>query len=344
MNLVPAALWSPAAGQDDTRVLCRLCAHACAIAPGQSGVCRVRRNVDGKLYSLASAAVMAANLDPIEKKPLFHVLPGSASFSIGTPGCNMSCAFCQNHTLSQGRLSLSGQILPAMPPALPGQIVNAAIDKGAASISYTYSEPTIFFELVEACARLANSQGLVNILVSNAFQSETCLETLQPLVQAANFDLKSFSDAFYRRYCGARLAPALDTLRRAVGFGWWVEVTTLLIPGLNDSPEELRDMAGFIKKELGTQVPWHISRFRPCHRMTDLPPTPLASVERALAIGKEEGLLFVYAGNVQGHDSENTFCPVCGKTVVRRAGYRVAHAFDGSCPFCGTSIAGLWRI
>ncbi len=326
------------------RVQCALCSHRCVIAQGETGRCRVRVNLDGALYSLAADHVLAANLDPVEKKPLFHFLPGTATFSIGTEGCNMTCAFCQNHSLSQGRVPAPGTAPGPFPAALPRRLVEAAVQSGAASISYTYNEPTIFFELLEPTARLAQERGLANILVSNAYQSRECLEALRPLVRAANFDLKAFTDDFYRQHCGARLKPVLETLRTAKKFGWWVEVTTLLIPGLNDSDEELRNIASFIKNDLGAEVPWHISRFRPMFRMTDRPVTPLSSLERALTAGLEAGLSFVYAGNVHGHESESTRCPACHAVAIPRRGYEAPRAATGRCPTCGDSIPGVWAL
>lgn len=323
------------------RVQCRLCAHNCVIAQEATGRCRVRWNHNSALYSLVADHVTAAHLDPVEKKPLFHFLPGSATFSVGTEGCNMTCAFCQNHDLSQRQIPPDTPI-GIFPASLPRRLVETARTAGAASIAYTYNEPTIFFEMLEPTARMAQENGLDNILVSNAYQSRECLDALRPLIQAANFDLKSFSNAFYREHCGARLRPVLNTLRTAMEFGWWVEITTLLIPGLNDSDEELRAIARFIKSDLGPDVPWHISRFRPMFRMLDRPPTPLASLERALTAGREEGLHFVYAGNVPGHDSESTRCPACHAVAIPRTGYEAPANATGHCPACDAAIPGVW--
>ncbi len=335
---VPAVLWESAI---DAKIRCILCAHYCRIPEGESGRCRVRFNQGGRLYSLASDNIVSANPDPVEKKPLFHFLPGSIAFSVGTPGCNMTCSFCQNHSLSQGPPPLRTPLEP-LPDEYAGRVVRAALDAGAKSIAYTYNEPTVAVELVRAAAARALNAGLANILISNGYQSPECMEMLQSLIQAANFDLKSFRDDFYTTYCGARLKPVLRTLEQAVAYGWWIEITTLLIPGRNDSDKELRDIARFIKENLGKQVPWHISRFHPAFRMRDAPVTPLADLERAHAVGRAEGLLFVYAGNVPGHASESTFCPSCEALFIRRAGYRCEPPASGRCAACGTSVPGVW--
>ncbi len=346
MPHIPAALWVPFAEGPDAAerqsIVCALCARRCVIPPGGSGVCKVRRNFHGRLFSLAAASLTAAHLDPVEKKPLFHFLPGSLTLSLGAPGCTMRCSFCQNHTLSQRLPPREGPMLPDLPRELPLALVEEVQRQGAASIAYTYSEPTLLYELIMATAPLARKNGLASILISNGYQSRECLESLRPHIQAANFDLKAFSDTFYREYCGARLEPVLETLRLACSFGWWVEITTLLIPGLNDSLNELREIAGFIRRELGAHVPWHVSRFHPAHKMLDRPPTPLASVERALLAGEEAGLEFVYAGNIPGHPSESTRCPRCGRIVIRREGYALLSPATGLCPDCGASVPGVW--
>lgn len=343
MNAVPAALWKAASGNTGD-VRCLLCAHRCLIPPDASGRCGVRINHNGSLFSVSSASVESVSLDPIEKKPLFHFLPGSRTLSFGAPGCTMRCDFCQNHGLSQAAPVPPLRFLPELPRALPERLVLTARGESAASIAYTYSEPTVFHELVEATARLAGENGIASVLVSNGYQSEACLERLRNLIHAANFDLKSFRDALYRELCGARLKPVLNTLRRAVSYGWWVEVTTLLISGRNDSREELQDIASFIAEELGPHVPWHVSRFRPAYRMRNHAPTPVASLERALETGKSAGLHFVYAGNVPGHPSESTRCPRCGADCIRRTGYASAPLHDGKCAACGTAIPGIWDI
>ncbi len=339
---VRAVLWEkdPATAA----VRCRACAHACRIRDGAAGRCRVRGNRGGVLYSLSSDRVAAVNLDPVEKKPLFHFLPGTATLSLGTPGCNMTCAFCQNHTLSQGALPPFSGPLEAIPADFAAGAVSSALEQGAASLSFTYNEPLVSPELILAVAPRAAEAGLACVLVSNAYAGKQSLEALRPFVRAANFDLKAFTDGFYASLCGARLAPVLRALEKAVAFGWWVEITTLLIPGYNDSDEELAAIARFIKENLGAHVPWHVSRFHPMFRMPDVAPTPVSSVERAVRTGLAEGLLFVYAGNIPGHEAENTRCPRCGHTVIRRIGYRASGETGGACPRCGQPIQGVWSI
>ncbi len=329
-----ARLWR---ALSEKRVQCELCSHYCLISDGGRGKCGVRENRDGTLFTLVDEQVAAANLDPIEKKPLYHFLPGTTSFSIGTMGCNLECGFCQNWSLSQppkaGR-PIEGQRVT------PERIVEIARELGAASISYTYSEPTIFFELVEATARLARDAGLANVLVSNGFMSPRCLDELGPLIQAANIDLKAFSDRFYKELCGARLRPVLENLEHIRRLGWHLEVTTLVIPGWNDSDEELAGIAGFIADKLGPDTPWHVSRFHPTYRLTDRGPTPVERLEAAWRIGLDAGLHYVYVGNVPGHDTNSTKCPKCGCVCIEREGFTVRgnRLEDGACPSCGEPV------
>ncbi len=294
------------------------------------------------MQTLVGNRVAALNLDPIEKKPLFHFLPGTLTLSLGTMGCNLACTFCQNYSLSQypkqNRL-VEGE------PITADRIVSIAGAYYAASISYTYSEPTVFMELVMDIARPAKEKGLKNIIVSNGFQSPDCLREMNGLIDAANIDLKAFKDDFYREYCKADLKPVLNNLIRIREMGWWLEVTTLLIPGLNDSEEELEDMAGFIFKELGADTPWHISRFHPTFKMTSVKSTPVETLERAWTIGREKGIRFVYTGNVPGHKGENTLCPACGKEVITRIGFEIKgyNVNDRFCAYCGETIPGVWK-
>lgn len=278
--------------------------------------------------------VAALNLDPVEKKPLYHFLPGSTTLSFGTPGCNLGCLFCQNAKLSQPPrqgLPLPGEPIP------PQEIVRMALTAKARSVAYTYSEPTIFFELMVETAPLVLERGLKNLIVSNGFQSPQCLDALANLIQAANIDLKSFREEFYRDVCSAKLKPVLQNLVHIKKLGWLLEVTTLVIPGLNDSDEELRAIARFVHAELGADTPWHISRFTPCHQMSHYPPTPLETLKRAYAIGQTEGLDSVYVGNVPGSGLEDTFCPGCKKRVMERTGFSLVHnrLRGGVCPDCG---------
>ena len=331
-----AKLWKPL---KNGKVQCRLCAHFCVIALLQRGLCGVRENREGALFTLVRDRVAALNLDPVEKKPLYHFHPGTASLSLGTMGCNLSCTFCQNSSLSQSPKQgkpIRGDVISA------GDIVALALQTKAASISYTYSEPTVFFELVLETAELAMERGLLNIIVSNGFQSPECLEAWGPYIRAANIDLKAFREDFYKDQCGARLKPVLENLKTIRGLGWWLEVTTLIIPGLNDDPGEMRDLAGFIAQELGVDTPWHLSRFHPDHLLLDRPPTPTATLDMARDIGAQAGLRFVYVGNVAVHDGAHTYCPDCKKMVLRRTGFSVrSTGLDrGACAGCGRVIPG----
>jgi pyruvate formate lyase activating enzyme len=338
---MPAQLWKKLSRG---RVQCRLCGRFCVIAPGERGFCGVRAN-DGKgaLHSLVEDGIGAINLDPVEKKPLYHYLPATRTLSFGTPGCNFACAFCQNSALAHGPRE-SGRADTRR--VTPDDLIEEARRAGAASVSFTYNEPTVFFELMLKTADRALEAGLGSVLVSNGFQSPQCLAALRGRIRAANIDLKSFRDAFYREHCRARLAPVLANLRRMREFGWWLEVTTLLVPGCNDGPEEVRDIARFLARDLGGDVPWHISRFHPAFRMKDRSPTTLGALEAAAGIGREEGVRFVYLGNVPGHPLESTFCPRCGRRLIARRGYAVDFAeggpFAGRCG-CGERIPGVWR-
>ena len=320
---------------------CNLCAHRCVITDGGRGICQVRENRDGTLYTLVYGRVIARHVDPVEKKPLFHVYPGSTAYSIATPGCNFRCRWCQNWEISQmprERHLIMGDV------ATPDQIVAAARRRHCRSIAYTYTEPTVFFEYAYDTARLAHEAGLINIYVTNGYMTEEMLETFAPYMDAANVDLKAFKEETYRRYVGARLQPVLDALKTMKRLGIWVEVTTLIIPGINDDPDELRDAARFVAQELGPQTPWHISRFFPAYKMRDVPPTPLETLMKAREIGREEGLVHIYVGNVTGEAEQDTRCPVCKSLLVRRWGYTVLknRIRDGHCPDCGAEIAGIW--
>ncbi len=324
----------------DGAVRCVACAHRCLIRPGRAGICRVRENRDGALVTLTYGRAVAANADPIEKKPLFHVYPGSLAFSIATRGCNFHCLHCQNWAISQAERD--GLTAPDfdLPPA---DVVAAARATGARSIAYTYTEPTVFIEYALETARLAIDAGLANLLVTNGYQTPEALDLLAPVIAAANVDLKSFDDRFYRRVVGARLAPVLASLVGMRERGLWIEVTTLLIPGLNDDPAQLEALARWIAAELGPETPWHLSRFFPTYRLTDLVPTPVATIERAVAIGRGAGLSHVYSGNVIGGD-EDTNCAGCGDVLIRRRGFSARPApalIAGRCDRCGHVLAGI---
>ena len=301
----------------DGKVRCLLCPHTCVIQSGKRGICRVRENQGGTLISLVYGKVVSCNVDPIEKKPLFHFQPGSVSLSIATVGCNLQCLHCQNYEISQvpaDKNEVTGTQVS------PDRLVTLAVEKGCTSISYTYTEPTVYFEFALETARRAAAHGIRNVFVTNGYINAEPLELVAPYLHAANVDLKSFTDEFYRKVCKARLAPILDTLRRMKDLGIWVEITTLLIPGLNDSEHELRELARFIRS-LGSEVPWHVSAFYPTYRMTDRPRTPVKTLQRARSWGLEEGLQFVYTGNIPGEEGENTFCPGCGFQVITRVGF-----------------------
>jgi pyruvate formate lyase activating enzyme len=327
--------------REGKKVQCGLCSHRCLIPPGKRGICAVRENRDGVLTSLVYDRVIARNIDPIEKKPLFHLLPGSLSYSIATPGCNFRCRHCQNADISQLPQGRSGLILGE--PISPAAIVDAALKHTCKSISYTYTEPTIYFELAYDTARLATEAGLKNVFVTNGYITSEALRAISPYLHAANIDLKGFTDEFYKKICGARLQPVLDAIRLAWEFGIWVEITTLVIPGHNDSDAELKDLARFIKS-VSEDIPWHVSRFHPTYKLVDQPVTSVATLARAHEIGLEAGLRFVYEGNVPGQ-GEDTVCWSCNKTLVRRIGFTVQqnNVHEGACGFCGSKIPGIWK-
>ncbi len=322
---------------ENNEVQCALCAHRCLIKPGRLGICGVRENRDGTLYSLVYAQAISANVDPIEKKPLYHFLPGTGAFSIATVGCNFRCAFCQNADISQASKSKGwgrwGQELP------PEQVVDLAQKYRCASIAYTYTEPTVFFEYAYDTAQIATARGIKNVFVTNGYMTEEALGKIEPYLDAANVDLKGFTDEFYRRTCGAQLQPVLDSIRLMHQMGVLVEVTTLIVPGHNDSDEELRRIARFLA-DISPDLPWHISRFVPHYKMTDVPPTPVETLHRAAEIGYETGLRYVYAGNVPGDRYESTYCPGCGEVAIQRFGYHTQVKLDGNrCRNCGYQLA-----
>ena len=333
-------VYKPLEGQ---MVQCGICSHFCKIEEGRRGICGVRENRSGVLESLVYPKIIARSIDPIEKKPLYHVKPGSFSYSVATVGCNFKCDFCQNSDIAQmpsenGRL-IRGVDIP------PDEIVTQALRAQCESIAYTYTEPTVYFELAFETAKLAREKGLLNVFVTNGYMSREVLQMIGPFLDAANVDLKSFSDRFYRKYCKASLAPVKENLKLMKSMGVVVEVTTLLIPGLNDSDEELGDIAGFIANELGPEVPWHISRFHPAYRMTEPGRTPSETLTRAWQAGKDAGLYHVYVGNAPEIGREDTFCHSCGKVLVRRHAYEVEVAVGsetGECPSCGTRLYGVY--
>jgi pyruvate formate lyase activating enzyme len=318
---------------------CYLCHHHCHIKPGKHGICGVRKNQDGTLWSLVYGKVIAQHIDPIEKKPLYHFYPGTRSYSIATVGCNFRCTFCQNADISQSPRedrSIHGATVAAE------SIVDQTRKTGCASISYTYTEPTIFMEYALDTARLAHGAGLKNIFVSNGYMTEESLEAIAPWLDAANVDLKAFSDQFYSKQCGAHLDPVLKTLARMKELGIWLEVTTLLIPGLNDDTAELTEMVKFLAS-LGPETPWHISRFHPAYRLLDRPVTPIRTLQNARDIGLKGGLHYVYLGNVPGDAGENTYCHQCRALLIERYGFTIqSRGLErGNCTTCGAVIAGV---
>ena len=325
--------------QDDDRVQCRLCQHFCKISVGKRGICGVRENRAGTLYSLVYGCAVATNVDPIEKKPLFHLQPGSKSFSVATVGCNFRCRHCQNWQIAQ---------YPQLQPGdIPGQqlspetIVKQAKDAGCAWIAYTYTEPTIFFEYAYDTVKLASEAGIKNIFVTNGYTSAEALRTIAPYLDAANVDLKAFSEDFYKGICGAKLQGVLDTIRLYRELGIWIEVTTLIIPNYNDDAAELRQIAEFICS-VGVDIPWHVSAFYPTHKLTDAPRTPADTLRRARQIGLDAGLRYVYEGNIPGEGGESSFCHACGQIVIERFGFSIRKNLlrEGRCP-CGEPFPGV---
>ncbi len=333
-----AMLWK---ALGDSRVQCELCAHACVISAGKKGRCWVRENVSGRLVTHTYGRLIAAHADPIEKKPLFHFFPSSLSYSIATPGCNFTCKHCQNADISQmprERGVVQGEFVA------PEAIVEYALAHRCRSISYTYTEPTIFFEYAYEVALIAHQRGLKNVFVTNGFMSERALEKLKGILDAANVDLKAFSEDFYRDICGGRLEPVKRTIIKMREEGIWVEVTTLIIPGHNDDPSEWEAIADFLVS-VDRAIPWHISAFYPTYHLTDAPPTSPELLQRARDVGMSKGLKFVYTGNMPGDKGENTFCPTCGREVIHRRGFSIRENLldKGACPFCKTPLEGSWE-
>ncbi len=326
----------------DGSLQCRVCEHFCVIPLDGWGKCGVRQHVAGKLILQVYGHPVAVHLDPIEKKPLYHFLPGSAIYSLGTLGCNFSCSWCQNWEISQFTVREVG--LPHGRSLTPEEVVHQAQRQGAAAIAYTYNEPTIFFEYTLDIARLARAAGLRNVYVSNGFMSQEASNQLVPYLDAINIDLKGFTEAFYRDYCHARLEPVKRNIATLVQEpSVWVEVTTLLIPGLNDSDTELRAAANWMAR-LSPDIPWHFSAFFPNYKMTDRPPTSLTTLMRAAQIAREAGMRYVYLGNVRDTEFSQTRCPECGALLIQRSGYwtRPLWTTPGQCPACHTVIPGVW--
>jgi pyruvate formate lyase activating enzyme len=331
-----------ASGGKEKTVRCQACNHYCQIAPGKRGICGVRENQAGKLYSLVYGKVVAKNIDPIEKKPLFHFLPGTRSLSIATVGCNFRCSYCQNADIAQmpkENALFTAEKVPGV-DLLPQDIVETALNAKLSSISYTYTEPTVFIEFALDTMKLARKKKIKNVWVTNGYTSKEVLKEVIPYLDAANVDLKGFTEEFYNKVCGAKLKPVLETLKAMKRGGVWVEVTTLVVPGQNDTKEQFEGIANFIAKELGKDVPWHISKFFPTYKLADLPPTPPSSLLQAYEFGKKAGLKYTYLGNLPLPEYETTFCPKCKTKMIERAGYEIIrHDKDGKCAKCGQNLS-----
>lgn len=323
----------------ERRVECQLCPRACQVADAETGACGVRENRQGAYYTLVWGAACSVHVDPIEKKPFFHVLPGRKAFSFATAGCNVECKFCQNWEISQFRAEqVRARYLP------PEALVQAAKNAGAPLLSATYSEPVVFWEYVRDAAIAGRRAGVRSTVVSNGYIQEKPLREVLPLLTAVKVDLKSFRESFYKDLVRGELGPVLKTLEIIRSAGVWLEIVVLLIPTLNDSEAELRDLSRWVKATLGADVPVHFTRYHPTYRLTNLPPTPVSTLERAWTLARAEGLQFVYVGNIPGHAGEGTFCPGCGELVVKRLGFRVLEnrLRSGACPACQRPIPGVW--
>ena len=320
-------------------IQCELCPHRCRVAKGKRGICRVRENRDGKYYSLVYGNPCAVHPDPIEKKPFFHVLPGTISYSLATVGCNFQCKFCQNWEISQAFPEdvYSKEFSPEI-------VVKEAKEIRAHSVAYTYVEPTIFYEYMLDICTLVKKSGLLNVYHSNGFINPDPLKNLCKVLDAANIDLKGFTDTFYHELCSGELTPVLETLKTLKKEKVHLEITNLIIPTKNDDLSVLREMCLWIKRELGADTPIHFSRFYPLYKLKSLPPTPVSTLDKAREAALSAGLEYVYIGNIPGHPSENTFCPKCKKRIIQRTGYMVGeiNMKDGKCRYCGKPIPGIW--
>jgi pyruvate formate lyase activating enzyme len=324
-------------------VKCNLCNHRCKIKDGRRGICGVRENRAGVLETLVYEKVIARHIDPIEKKPLFHFLPGSLSYSIATVGCNFKCRFCQNADIAQMPSDRNGRIVGDI--FSPEDVVADAINGGCKTIAYTYTEPTVYFEFAYDTARLATEKRIRNVFVTNGYMTEEALQMIHPFLHAANVDLKAFTEDFYKTTCKAKLVHVKETLKQMKSLGIFIEVTTLIIPGLNDDKKELENLSAFLVDELGPETPWHISRFHPTYKLMDRPRTPIETLLRARDIGIKAGLKYVYTGNVPGESGEKTFCHQCNYLLIDRWGFYVRdnRIKNGKCPECGAVVDGVWE-
>ena len=328
----------------NNKILCTACAHACILQENEFGKCGVRVVKNNELVSTVYGIAGAVHIDPIEKKPLFHFLPSSKTFSIGTVGCNFSCKFCQNASLSQFPKENNYQIFGEH--ISPKEIVKNALYYKTKAISYTYNEPAVFFEFAYDTAKLAHENGLKNVFVTSGYETKKALKTISLYLDAMNIDLKSFNNSFYEDICQAKLKPVLQTIQNAFELGIWIEITTLIIPTLNDSTQELKQIANFIAN-ISKDIPWHISAFHPDYKLKNIPRTPFKTLKKAYDIAKEAGLNYVFSGNVDNNDTSSTYCPGCGFKVIDRNGYLgewvYNHLENGLCPKCKTKIAGIWQ-
>lgn len=324
---------------DEQAVHCNLCRHRCVIKNGARGVCMVRENQGGRLVSLVYGKVIAAHVDPIEKKPFYHFYPGSRAFSIATAGCNFSCRFCQNYSISQMARDF-GEI--GGDYTAPEDIVAAALKQNCKSISFTYTEPTVFFEYAFDIMTGAKPKGILGNFVSNGYMTAEAADKIAPYLSAVNVDLKAMDAGVYQKYCGAHLEEVLDSIKYLAKKKIWLEVTTLVIPTLNDDDKQLTAAAEFISA-LDPSIPWHVSRYHPDYKFVSAPPTPVSTLRRAREIGKRAGLRYVYTGNISGDEGENTFCHKCGRLLIKRVGFSVAeyNPRGGKCPDCAEPLAGI---
>lgn len=322
------------------KLQCNLCNHYCKIKEGKKGICGVRENINAKLYSLVYGKSIAADIDPIEKKPFFNYYPGTTAYSIATVGCNFHCLNCQNWEISQMPKGKEGKIIGQK--LSPKEVIANAKRKGCKCIAYTYTEPTIFFEYAYDTAKLAHEQGIKNVFVTNGYTSSEAIKEISPFLDAANIDLKSFSEDFYHEVCGAKIQPVLDNIKLYKELGIWIEVTTLIIPGYSDDENQLKEIAKFIKN-VGEDIPWHITAFSPAFKLQDVSPTPVDSLRKAREIGLKTGLRYVYEGNVPGEGGENTYCYNCGELLIKRYGFEIIkkRLIDGRCPECKTRMDGI---
>jgi len=325
---------------ENKEIRCLLCPKKCKIGDRERGYCGVRENIDGTYYTLVYGEPCAIHLDPIEKKPFFHVLPSSLALSFSTVGCNIECKFCQNWQISQTRPEQAYSVLTS-----PQAMVKKALSTGASSIAYTYGEPVIFIEYMQDVSKFAREKGVKNVVVTNGYINEKPLDDLCNLVDAIKIDLKAFQEDYYRDICSGELKPVLDSITHIYKRGVWLEIVYLMVPTLNDDMNKIREMVRWLLDNTADYIPIHFSRFFPQYRLKNLPPTPVSSLENAAEIAIEEGMKFVYVGNVPGHKYESTYCPNCGKKIISREGYRVKsiNIKNGKCTFCGESIPGIWQ-